>query len=78
MSEAPIIFEELPAASGKIGRITLNVAATLNSLTLEMVDLLHGEWSDIEMTLLPLFLSTGLERKPFALEAMCRRCTGPR
>ena len=41
MSEAPIIFEELPAASGKIGRITLNVAATLNSLTLEMVDLLQ-------------------------------------
>lgn len=42
MSEAPVIFEELPAASGKIGRVTLSVAATLNSLTLEMVDLLQA------------------------------------
>ena len=41
MSEAPILFTELPAASGRIGRVTLNVAATLNSLTLEMVDLLQ-------------------------------------
>ena len=49
MSEAPIIFQELPAGSGKIGRVTLNVAATLNSLTLEMVDLLQGKldaWRD--------------------------------
>lgn len=42
MSDAPIIFAELPAASGKIGRVTLSVAATLNSLTLEMVDLLQA------------------------------------
>ncbi|MEH6583238.1 MAG: enoyl-CoA hydratase/isomerase family protein [Halioglobus sp.] len=41
MSDAPILFAELPAAAGKIGRVTLNVAATLNSLTLEMVDLLQ-------------------------------------
>ena len=41
MSEASVIFQELPAASGKLGRVTLNVAATLNSLTLEMVDLLQ-------------------------------------
>jgi enoyl-CoA hydratase/carnithine racemase len=40
MSE-PILFQELEAASGKVGRITLSVAATLNSLTLEMVDLLQ-------------------------------------
>lgn len=49
MSEAPIIFEEIPAASGKLGRITLSVAATLNSLTLEMVDLLQAKldaWKD--------------------------------
>ena len=48
MSEAPVIFEELPAARGKIGRVTLSVAATLNSLTLEMVDLLQARlnaWS---------------------------------
>ena len=41
MSEAPVNFEELPAATGKIARITLNVPSTLNSLTLEMVDLLQ-------------------------------------
>jgi len=40
---APVLFEELPAASGKLGRITLNVEATLNSLTLEMVDLLQAK-----------------------------------
>jgi enoyl-CoA hydratase/carnithine racemase len=43
MSEAPIIFKELPCAAGKLGVATLNVAATLNSLTLEMVDLLQAK-----------------------------------
>lgn len=43
MSEAPVIFQELAATTGKVGRITLSVAATLNSLTLEMVDLLQGK-----------------------------------
>jgi len=49
MSDAPILFEELPAASGVLGRVTLNVPATLNSLTLEMVDLLQAKldaWRD--------------------------------
>ena len=41
MSEAPILFAEIPAAAGQIGKVTLNVVATLNSLTLEMVDLLQ-------------------------------------
>ena len=41
MSEPSVMFEELTAGSGKLGRATLNVAATLNSLTLEMVDLLQ-------------------------------------
>jgi enoyl-CoA hydratase/carnithine racemase len=40
---APVLFEELPAANGKVGRITLSVAATLNSLTLDMVDLLQQQ-----------------------------------
>ncbi len=40
---APVLFEELAAAAGKIGRVTLNVEATLNSLTLEMVDLLQAQ-----------------------------------
>ena len=34
MSDTPILFEELPAGSLSIGRVTLSVAATLNSLTL--------------------------------------------
>ena len=40
---APILVQELPAAAGKVGRITLSVEATLNSLTLEMVDLLQEQ-----------------------------------
>jgi enoyl-CoA hydratase/carnithine racemase len=43
MSEAPILFEELPAGTRKLGRVTLNVPATLNSITLEMVDLLQKQ-----------------------------------
>lgn len=43
MSEAPVVFEEVEARSGKIGRVTLSVAATLNSLTLEMVDMLQAQ-----------------------------------
>jgi enoyl-CoA hydratase/carnithine racemase len=49
MSDAPIQFAELPALDGKLGRVTLNVPATLNSLTLEMVDLLQAQldqWRD--------------------------------
>ena len=41
MAEAPILFAELAAGERKLGRVTLNIAATLNSLTLEMVDLLQ-------------------------------------
>ena len=49
MSDVPIVFEELPAKAGILGRVTLNVPATLNSLTLEMVDLLQEklhQWRD--------------------------------
>ena len=49
MSEPPILFEELPGGARKLGRVTLSVAATLNSLTLEMVDLLQARldaWRD--------------------------------
>ena len=41
MSDAPILFSEETCAAGRLGRITLNVPTTLNSLTLEMVDLLQ-------------------------------------
>ncbi|WP_167854807.1 enoyl-CoA hydratase/isomerase family protein [Mangrovimicrobium sediminis] len=40
---APVLFAELDCAEGKLGRITLNVEGTLNSLTLEMVDLLQAQ-----------------------------------
>ena len=42
MSTAPVLFEETASTGGKLGRITLNVPATLNSLTLEMVDLIQA------------------------------------
>ena len=49
MSDASILFTELAAGQGRLGRVTLNVPATLNSLTLEMVDLLQAQldaWRD--------------------------------
>ena len=49
MSEPAVLVAEETAAAGKIGRLTLNSPATLNSLTLEMVDLLQGaldRWRD--------------------------------
>lgn len=49
MSAAAIRFEELDAGAGKLVRVTLDVPATLNSLTLEMVDQLQEKldlWRD--------------------------------
>ena len=46
---AAVLFEELSCGAKKLGRVTLNVEATLNSLTLEMVDLLQAQldqWRD--------------------------------
>lgn len=47
---APVLFDELAAKGGqRIGQVTLNVPATLNSLTLEMVELLLDQlarWED--------------------------------
>jgi enoyl-CoA hydratase/carnithine racemase len=43
MSDDAIVFAELPAKTGKVGRVTLNVPGTLNSLTLDMVDLLQNQ-----------------------------------
>jgi len=43
MSAAAIRFEELPAGAGRLGRVTLDVVATLNSLTLDMVDQLQAQ-----------------------------------
>lgn len=48
MTEAVVLFDELDAADGKkIGKATLNVPKTLNSLTTEMVELMlekFAEW----------------------------------
>jgi enoyl-CoA hydratase/carnithine racemase len=49
MTDAPILFDEVPANAGCIGRVTLNVPGTLNSLTLDMVALLQEkleQWRD--------------------------------
>jgi enoyl-CoA hydratase/carnithine racemase len=43
LMSAPVLFEEIPAGTAKLGRVTLSVEATLNSLTLEMVDLLQAK-----------------------------------
>ncbi|MCB1702182.1 MAG: enoyl-CoA hydratase/isomerase family protein [Pseudomonadales bacterium] len=43
MSAAPILFEELSCGDRVLMRVTLNVPATLNSLTLEMVDQLQAK-----------------------------------
>ena len=64
MAEQPILFEEMPAAQGKVGRVTLSVAATLNSLTLEMVDLLQAkldEWAEDE-TVAAIFIEGAGEK----------------
>lgn len=49
MPETPVIVRSEAAAAGQLGRITLNSPKTLNSLTLEMVDLIQGAldaWRD--------------------------------
>ncbi|MEX2489303.1 MAG: enoyl-CoA hydratase/isomerase family protein [Pseudomonadales bacterium] len=44
MTEQPVLVEEIPATGGKsIGIATLNVERTLNSLSLEMIDLLTAK-----------------------------------
>ena len=48
MSE-PVLFAERNAATGKVGHITLNAEASLNALTLDMVDALQARldaWRD--------------------------------
>lgn len=50
MSEDVVLFEELPASNNlKVGKIVLNIPKTLNSLTLEMVDLLLDRLSQWEL-----------------------------
>jgi enoyl-CoA hydratase/carnithine racemase len=49
MSDAIVIFEELSTANSKsIGLITINAEQTLNSLSLDMVDLIQAKLSDWE------------------------------
>lgn len=64
-AQSPVLFEELPAAGGKrIGQITLDVPATLNSLNLEMVELMldrMARWQDDE-NIACLFVRGGGEK----------------
>lgn len=49
MPEAPVLVRTHDAAQGKLGLLTLNSPGTLNSLTLDMVDLIQGAldtWRD--------------------------------
>ena len=49
MSDEAVVIEELACAHLKVGRLTLNVPKTLNSLTLPMVDTLQQQldaWRD--------------------------------
>ena len=44
MSDQPVVFETVPTASGHLfGRATLNAPASLNALSLAMVDLLDPQ-----------------------------------
>lgn len=62
-----VLFEELPAANGKkLGRAELNAPAKLNSLTMEMVDLLLArldDWSKDDS--IAAVLLTGAGEKAF-------------
>ena len=64
--EAPVLFDELATDTGqRLGQITLNVPKTLNSLTLEMVELTLDQlarWRDDEG--LVAILIRGRPRKP--------------
>ena len=48
--DAPVLFERLPTTNGRyLGHVKLNALATLNSLSLEMIDLIQAkidEWRD--------------------------------
>lgn len=49
MPEAAVLVRRIAAATGELGCLTLNSPATLNALTLEMVELIQGaldEWRD--------------------------------
>ncbi|MGI9294200.1 MAG: enoyl-CoA hydratase/isomerase family protein, partial [Pseudomonadales bacterium] len=63
MSEPAVLFEKLPGVAEKhIGLVTLNVPATLNSLTLEMVDLIQAkleQWQNDDSVVCVLFCGNG-------------------
>jgi len=64
MSDAAVIIEELACAHLKVGRLTLNVAKTLNSLTLPMVDTLQQQldaWRD-DPTIAAVFIDGSGEK----------------
>ena len=49
MSDAIAVFEELSTANSKsIGMITINAEQTLNSLSLDMVDLIQAKLDEVK------------------------------
>ena len=60
---SPVLFEELPCQNGKVIAVTtLNVEKTLNSLSLEMIDLLQSRltrWQDDDQVALIVFQGAG-------------------
>ena len=59
----PVLFEEIPCQNGKVIAVsTLNVEKTLNSLSLEMIDLLFPQlvrWQDDDRVALVVFQGAG-------------------
>ena len=60
---SPVLFEEIPCRNGKVIAVsTLNVEKTLNSLSLEMIDLLFSrltQWQDDDRIALVVFQGAG-------------------
>ena len=61
--ESPVLFERIALTQGgELGRITLNALATLNSLSLEMIDLIQAQidaWRDDDSIKALFFDATG-------------------
>ena len=75
--DAPVLFERLPTTNGRtLGHVRLNALATLNSLSLEMIDLIQAkidEWRDDD-DIVALFLMPK-ETKHFRRGVTSRRST---
>ena len=75
--DAPVLFERLPTTNGRtLGHVRLNALATLNSLSLEMIDLIQAkidEWRDDDDIVALFFDAEG--DKAFSAGVTFRRFT---